>query len=272
MKSLILTSLTFALIFISGVTYSQNNNPQVDPADLEKFEEFKRFEEFKKKQSALKENKDSEVKQLDEKSDPNKKDSKETTINTLPLYSPEHLFNIGYDFKTVASFEDGWISTSPGVSLDNEMEFETGLAIGYEYRISTPNSWGKSFGINYHTERDLKTWEINGIKAGKVDISVTILSIYADLIYRWESFYIPFGVNLSSINYKVPTTDSGSIETNGSFGVNLGFGWKMDQKKSIEYITMNTAHLPEYDDGIDLLYFGDGYLTTSTILFKYQFK
>lgn len=277
MKHLVL----FATLFLISMTTNAQNYTE---EELKKFQEFKKYEEYKKKQQELKETKSKQVEtqkinQEDEEESTksviiNNPDYKQHKVNTIKnsQYSANHYITIGYDFPTVGDFEDGWISTVPNTTFDSEIKFESGFSIGYEYRNTRVNSWGSSFGVNYHAKKDVKSWKINDTKISNTDVSISILSLYADLLYRWESFYIPFGINISSINYELPETDSGEITTKGMIGANLGIGWMINDEISIQYTTMNTVHNPTYRDSKDELYFGYGHLTTYTLSLRFKFK
>lgn len=121
-----------------------------------------------------------------------------------------HYVILGYDLSTRGEFTNGYTSIDLSDDFDTTIEFKSGFSVGYEYRKAPMNDWGSAFGIIHTFQRDVESMTIDGDKTkAKGDIAnVSMTSVYANLIYRWETFYIPFGLVFSSITYNPPDASS----------------------------------------------------------------
>ncbi len=185
----------------------------------------------------------------------------------------EHFLIGGYDFTTIANFSGGYSSSSPSTLLDTELNFEPALSFGYEFRESKEDSWGKAFGATYHMERELESGNINGTELTVSDPSkISMLRVYANAIYRWKNFYIPFGINFTSVNYTAPSDYTGNVDSTGGIGFNLAFGYYIDDKICIEYGAHSNLWGLEGTSGSTSIDYGDGALAVATLRLKYKFR
>lgn len=178
-----------------------------------------------------------------------------------------HYLMGGFDIGNIATFTGGK-SDSSSSTFDTEMEFETGFSIGYEYKKFAKNDWGNSFGITYHTERDVDNFTLDGTKYSSLSdpASISVLRLYANLIYRWNEFYMPFGLNIQSITYNAPSNYSGSIDAKGGLGINFAIGWAFNNKISAEYGVYSGSFSLE-SDTTD---YGTGALAISSLRLIYR--
>lgn len=181
----------------------------------------------------------------------------------------KHLLGLSYNFNTRARFDDVMMVIGSSVySAEVEFEAENGAGIIYEARRAAKNDWGYALGAEYVFTRRFERTTVtidNYTGSGDVDDDdgFSTLAGYANLIYQWESFYIPFGINYTSIDYK------GDGDLDAGFGVNLGLGLQFTEKVYGEFMikSSNTA----FDEDDDSLDFGDGTLTFAAIQLKYNF-
>lgn len=180
------------------------------------------------------------------------------------------LFGLSYNFNNTLTFDDVEIYNGSD-SYDAEVEFETSDAVGiiFEGRKVAKNSWGFALGAEYVTVRKMKEVDVDvdGVGSGSADVDddhgFTTFSIYANAIYQWETFYIPFGLSYTRVDYK------GDGEIDGGFGANLGLGWQLDQKFYLEFM-VKTVNVELEDDSEDID-IGDGSLGATALHLKYNF-
>tara|TARA_B100001971_G_scaffold215185_1_gene259394 strand:+ start:78871 stop:79506 length:636 start_codon:yes stop_codon:yes gene_type:complete len=201
-------------------------------------------------------------------------------FTTFSLYAEEnsnsdfkHSVSFGFDLATTGSFEDGESDDITG-PFDSELIFDSGLSIGYEYFEAKEESWGKGFGVSYHNSREVEELVIDG---EDYDITgdaaeITLLKVYANLIYRWNTFYIPFGVNITSVSYEPPSSYDGSVESTGGLGFNFGLGWFVTEQFAIEYMGSSNIWTLEAKSDSSETDYGDGVLAVATLKLKYIFK
>lgn len=187
--------------------------------------------------------------------------------------SKEHFGILGYDLLVAGNFEDG-SSTGSSTSFDTELEFETGMAIGYEYRETKQHDWGFGIGILHHTKRDVDKLEQAGVTYTVEDpASISVTRIFGNAIYRWESFYIPFGMNLASNNFKQSSSATGSTDSKLGLGFNFAIGWYLNEKFNIEYgAYSNIWKLEGTASNGNKTDYGDGTLSYSTLKLMYRFN
>lgn len=197
--------------------------------------------------------------------------AEEETTSSSSSTGYEHVLIFGYDLSSTASFTDGSVSSSSS-DFDTDIDFEGGLSIGYEYRMTKKEDWGRAFGITYHSSREAESFTLNGsdFEITGDAAEITLLRVYGNLIYRWDSFYIPFGVNLTSVSYEPPSSFDGSVDSTGGLGFNFAIGWFINEKFAIEYgAHSNFWTLEANDDDGTKTDYGDGVLATATLSLKY---
>jgi len=186
-----------------------------------------------------------------------------------------HYLAAGYDLLTSAKLEDNFATDGTNTSSGgtSEFEFEPGFSIGYEYRNASANSWGASFGVEYHSEKQVEEVSFSGETAqatGNDNATIQITHLYFNLIYRWDVFYIPFGLNVASVKYTPPSTFIGEFEDESSLGFNFALGWELGDNFLIEYGARSTTYSLEYTNGSTVVDYGEGALVTTTLSLKYK--
>lgn len=147
----------------------------------------------------------------------------------------EHYIIAGSDADTSAFFTDGARSDAPDETFDTEITFENKNALGYEYRQTVSNGWG--FGVGYIRHQKsivIGVKEDDVIQFNPDEDEIEIHTIYADAIYRWETFYLSFGFNKSEINFKSEDSTL-AVESKTGIGGNFALGWELTKWVVIEY-------------------------------------
>lgn len=174
-----------------------------------------------------------------------------------------HYAQFGLDVNTIGSFQD----TEAG---DVDFKFENGFMLGYEYRQIPSQGWGKSFGVMYHTKRDVDKLQVDGFTFDITSspANIALLTLTANIHYRWEKFYLPFGINFTSVQFEPADTFDGSVDSKGGFGINFGLGWVIHDDWAVEY----TAHSSSWTLDTDDYDYGTGTIAVATLAAKYRFK
>lgn len=148
-----------------------------------------------------------------------------------------HFINLGYDLRTGASYSEAFTSDDPTETYEVEFDFEASYSVGYEARKAPKNAWGNAFGFIYSAKREVDSLTIDGDKYTVTGdaASVTMATLYATLIYRWETFYIPFGFSLNRVEYTPPSSFDGDVTSNGGLGFIFALGWELNDRFSLEY-------------------------------------
>ncbi|MDZ4057238.1 MAG: hypothetical protein U1D69_09765 [Polynucleobacter sp.] len=153
-------------------------------------------------------------------------------------------FVVGLAFsgRTSSSGTGGTASGLIG-TFTSEFEYKEGFSVSAEMRDSPSNSWGYGVGITYDSNKELDsgTFSSGGTTliltsaGGASKIGSTSLEVNA--IYRWNEFYVPFGLNYTAIRFTPASGYTGGYDVEGGFGAQLGFGVHVSDAVSLEMIS-----------------------------------
>lgn len=82
---------------------------------------------------------------------------------------------------------------------------------------------------------------------GKND-KIRIVNLTANAIYRWGSFYIPFGINLSHVSYSADGSGA-HVQTHAGWGTQGGIGWIFDRNWSFDLMSKTMSFSFDQDSG-----------------------
>jgi opacity protein-like surface antigen len=165
--------------------------------------------------------------------------------------------------------------TDEGI-LKADLDFNPALSLLAEIRNQAPNSFGSQFGISYDFERELDQGTITyatttlNIPSGN-SLSIQMTTIYANLVYQWDSFYLPIGLNWSRVKLKAVNGTNTSSKTDGGLGVQLGFGWAFNRMLSTELNFKGVRADLGIQDNVGNSTILEGNINTVHWLFKYHF-
>lgn len=169
------------------------------------------------------------------------------------------------------------LSNSQVLTGDAEFDVKTGIALEADVRYMRKNNWGFLGGlsIGLSSEVDGGKITINGTTStssgGSADPDeVRVSYIHANAVYRWNEFYIPFGVNFSVIDYDATGFD---INADGGSGYQFGVGYLFNDNLAIEIMRVTTRFDISYTDTSNNIYieFNEGFLTSYDLSVKYIF-
>lgn len=184
--------------------------------------------------------------------------------------------NLYYSVADKATFEDAKVTTtgaSGSVNATYGTDSSVGLGVGY--LRTEQQSWGFSGSILYEPRREIKSLTVSGpggtftSSATGTKAKLSFILLEANAIYRWNEFYIPFGLNLSAPSL----TDTGSdvYDVKGGLGAFLGAGWFIMDNSSIELFVRSIGMKMTATDGTTTIDFQNGYMTGAGFGWKYYF-
>ncbi|QLY24623.1 hypothetical protein [Bdellovibrio sp. KM01] len=147
----------------------------------------------------------------------------------------------GYSPNFLVNLKNQETPTS-GTTAEKTYDMEYSGASGFSLHIwyAPKNSWGFISGLEYGAERELKKVTFNGMSTTNFSSSSASRyqqhNIYMGTEYRWDSFYLPFALIYSTVNFRPATTFLGSYEAKGGAGIMLGVGWFIGEHFVIEYV------------------------------------
>lgn len=181
------------------------------------------------------------------------------TKRIIPESNPIR-FSIGLTYATPSTIDYNSIPNLAGAKATARFESTFGLAVGLQ-KIRK-NSWGFLAGLNYEFNRKFQTGAIStstgtvAFNDGGVSSGLQITTIHIGPLYRWDSYYIPLGVSLSSIN-----KFGEYFKTSGQMGFQIGYGLMFGEAFALEF--MGWSH------GLNSEVLGSGNLVGLTAMAKY---
>ncbi len=190
----------------------------------------------------------------------------------------EWRFAIGLGYNASGSAESDFsiqnLSTLSRANGEVDLDTEPGFNINFEARFLKKNGWGLTMGLDFDFDREVKTGTISSggttISVSETDNPDSFTSVvgYGNLVYKWEQFYIPFGLNLSYIDYK----SSGlNVNTTPSIGAQLGLGYETDSNFAMEMYSRVLGLEMDYIDGNYEVIFEEGLISNIAFRVKYIF-
>jgi hypothetical protein len=167
-------------------------------------------------------------------------------------------------------------STAQTVTGEAEFDMDDVASFELDFRRSPSHDWGFIGGLSLSTKTDITSGSItlNGntvtfSESGQADqVSWAVFS--GSIVYRWNEFYIPFGLNFSLIEYDAQGI---TVDATGGLGAQLGIGFLISHHFSIELLSKAIAYdISYYDSSTNLdIMLEEGYISTASLAVKYVF-
>lgn len=214
----------------------------------------------------------SKTQPLEEEKISNKEEKSRDEKNVVSKPKIRLAFGLGFNTTGTAESDVRIVNLSNGATGIGSLEFdvESGISLNAEARILRKNGWGFSVGGDLDLIREVKSATVTA--GGNTEtISAnepgewTALVLYGNLVYKWENFYIPFGLNVNAINY----SEVGLDTTSTGVGAQLGIGFETESNFAFEiYSRALTFDFNYVDSNLDV-YFEDGIMSDVTFRVKY---
>lgn len=143
-----------------------------------------------------------------------------------------------------------------------DLEYSKVLSLLIEGRMLPRDSWGTLIGLNHEFERNFEGGTISGggttvTMSGSGNVSkMQFTTLYASAAYRWETFYLPFGLNFNSVTFTPASGATGNSSASGSVGVQLGGGWMISPTFAVEAYSWVTSMKLKATNTTDTLDYG----------------
>jgi hypothetical protein len=126
-----------------------------------------------------------------------------------------------------------------------DVDFDTESAWGISGSVQQlpRNSWGFLASLNIYTKRDIKKIPSGTVLNSNGPVSTLHMStLDGSAAYRWQQFYIPFGLNISGLTYD----DNGAnpninVKVTGGIGVQFGVGYMITQNFAAELLAKGVS-------------------------------
>lgn len=159
-------------------------------------------------------------------------------------YKAHFTLAVGYHNGTKLNYDDMTYTTG-GTTYTGEYSFQLDSAVHVAAGVifAPKYHWGFYGGISRESKRTLKseTASIDGggtatvvYSAGKPTVTFTLVEINA--LYRWNQFYIPFGFNVSIVDFTTGgVASTTTVEASGAAGAQVGVGFFANEKTRFEF-------------------------------------
>lgn len=128
---------------------------------------------------------------------------------------------------------------SNGTPYEYTYFMDNAAVIALEVDYGAPHAWGIQVGIAVDTGRTITDFEVKnstsvqkGTYTGSTQPKITFVNVYANVVYRWEQFYIPFGLNSSGVGVSDPPVPL--KELTGGMGAQVGIGHEFHKNFAVE--------------------------------------
>lgn len=182
--------------------------------------------------------------------------------------------NIYYTAADEARFNDVEVTES-GSSGTVEAEFsvETGIGFGASFMSMEERSWGFSGGVNFEPAREIKSVTFTGPGGTATGVlsstKMSVLFFEGNAIYRWDKFYLPFGLNFSIPRLTSPS--SSTVDIKGSVGAFVGAGFLLNDNCALELFARSIGFNMTEKTSTTTIDYGYGALTGAGLGFKFLF-
>jgi|GEM_PF-5097743 len=139
---------------------------------------------------------------------------------------------------------------SPYVRTYN-LEYSSATSIAFDFRKLSTNSWGMLGGFEYEAERSITKSMVNFLPVSTSgDTSKFQTSfLHYGAAYRWDIFYIPFGLAYGFTKFIPDDNTLGTATASNGLGGYFGFGWYINDKFVIEYVSRSTLTTLTFANG-----------------------
>lgn len=165
--------------------------------------------------------------------------------------------------------------TGVGGNSSATMQVANAFSLNADLRYLPQQSWGFVGAIGLDMPRKIRSGSYSGAAwgiqyTGEGD-KITVMTLAASAAYRWQEVYMPFGFNISGINYETAGGSAVSNTAKGGIGVQYGVGAYVQENIALELMGRSTSvKLSSEEAGVRTEY-RKGYLTSLSFGVKYIF-
>lgn len=179
----------------------------------------------------------------------------------------------GLSLGHTAFFSEGTVSGSTD-KFDALITFGPTVELVAEARWMRPYAWGFTGGLQLGSEAKADKYEIKQggtTTKGDADAKIQLTTLYGNAVYRWHWIYLPFGLNVTSVKMTPSSGYTGSIDSKGGIGTQVGVGFLVHPNIALEtHMFINNWKL-EGKSGTTTFDYGTGSLFSWKLQAKYVF-
>lgn len=208
----------------------------------------------------------------------------QTDDQDIGLLRRDYQFSLGLGVATDGESEhktaaitrnDGEVHGAKG-----DLGWGDAYVVNLELKRMPMNSWGHSVGLLYTGNRALDAGILTMDNNHKVFIpsglSAADYTLYSNLIFRWEVFYMSAGLNFSKKIWNAGDSNLRIVHNKGGIAGQLGLGWKLTRDLAIEYhffVSSFDAEFASRDAAEQERYrLGSSEMYSSVFALKYDFN
>lgn len=207
----------------------------------------------------------------------------ESKVDVQPAQAPptptQTQFFIGFGYSLASHLElDDTTYTAGGRSNTWSEAAYVGSApvvsLGLQYLPQ--KKWGYEFGASFDFKRKIKNSNTKANNFGTPGListgtGISYLTLVANAAFRWENFYLPFGLNYAKPFFNLPGTAVSKLSYSGQIGGQFGLGVFLDEHFRAE-AHYRIMHFRTTETGTNYqLDYGDIYLNGILVNLKYGF-
>ncbi len=187
-------------------------------------------------------------------------------------------FGVGASYGLISKSSFSQVNESTSLNaVVVDLNFENALSLELDARQSAPNSWGFIGGLTYDQDRKVTGGKI--VDTGSTisfptsdPFKIQFIVFSGNVVYRWNEFYLPFGLNINIAKYTSPSTFSGTHSVNGGLGGQLGVGYYLTEHFTVEAQSRATTFKLNVSTNSNSTDYGTGFFSTLMLTGKYIFN
>jgi hypothetical protein len=143
------------------------------------------------------------------------------------------------------------VTTTAGTTTMQEFVLNTGEAggIAAELWMSEPDHWGWSAGVTADGKRTIKSSDsyspqwLNVVHSdfNSPQPTLSFVTLYANAIYRWDRWYVPFGLNVSFPKLTMDPSSTTTFKMSSGLGIQFGVGFRCTEHFSLEALDRSVS-------------------------------
>lgn len=183
--------------------------------------------------------------------------------------------SIHYSTANEAKFDDAYVSTDSGSgTLSADFKTKTAVGIGVSLSRMKVQNWGYVTSLFFEMGREVDSVTFSG-PGGTASSSFTSkpkLALFVAegaVLYRWNSFYLPFGLNISAP--ALYDTGNTTTDVSGSIGAFLGAGFILADHSTLDIFVRSISMRMRQSDSTGYIDYALGTMSGLGIGYKYWF-
>jgi|GEM_PF-1933455 len=185
--------------------------------------------------------------------------------------------SLHYSFANEMRFDDAYVFSSGGSGkVEATFKASGSAGVGLSWAQMRPMSWGFVGSVLYEPPREIDSVIFKGPGGSSTGVitgtkpKVSFFIFEGNAVYRWNTFYLPFGLN-ASVPSLSDISSSTNIEVKGNIGAFVGGGFLIGQQSSLEIFLRSIAITMTESDSTGSINYDRGTLTGVGVGYKYWF-